>query len=234
MNPDSSIQFNPPEKIPIWAKPFVGRTPAQFLEIYIPRKKVEALAGMMFAFADLGVTLPEWTQNASMQFWKNFIGNKPLRMTESTEDFGVFMVMLEWFIQNPRAFQSEAEPQSKLQNFLGGIAKRVYSLLKQKVVTNFSHAERAQFYMGCSRGEEILAKMRNPDHLAMVKLALLYLAVSVAWREIAEFETHAAREKWLRDGQAIKPNVSSREVYQAFQIINLPGAKPGKPKQIET
>jgi hypothetical protein len=227
-------EIEPLEKVPAWAKPFVGRTVAEFLGRYIPRPKLEAMAGAMFGLVDLGIEIPEWAKNSSRQFWKNYVGNRQLNPKESAEDLGVIVIMVGEFTQGNLACSQPVAPPSKLEKFFSRIAKKFYSLLMQEVVSKLSHEEKAQFYTGCATGEQMVAQIKNPDHLVMVKLAPLYLVVSLAWRKIQWFETHAAREKWLRDEKVIKDNVTSREVYQVFSIIELPGAKPGHPKQPAT
>ena len=225
------------EKIPVWMMPFVGKkTPAEFLETYIPRDKLEAMAGAMSGFVDLGITVPEWAKKASFQFWKNYIGNKPLHPTKSAEDFGVMVVMLEKFTQGHFTQLETAKPPSKLEKLLGKIAKKVYSLLMDKIVSKFSHEEKAQFYAGCVRGEKILARMLNPDHIAMIKRAQVYVVIAAVWRQFEKFPSHAAAERWLRAEKVIgdEESFSSREVYSVFQVIGLPGASVGRPKKLET
>jgi hypothetical protein len=240
---ESEDLIKPFEQIPVWARPFIGKTPAQFLQKFIPRVKLEALAGAMFAFCDLGVTIPKWAQNASMQFWKNYIGNKPLRPTESAEDFGVLLVILEKFIKGHLIQPQTVAPTSKLEIFLSKIAKKVYSLLMREVESKLSHEEKSQFYAGCARGEQILARMQNSNFLDMMPLAPVYLVVAVAWKEIESLDTHAKRIQWLKDNKVIKMITtgdeagkyvpSDRSVYQAFDIIGLLGAKPGKSEKAE-
>lgn len=225
----------PAEKVPAWAKPFVGKTPAQFLEKYIAREKLEVMAGAMYGVVDLEMEIPEWAKNASCQFWKHYIGNCPLRPSESVEDFGVMVVMVEKHI---RGFYIQPHPvtlSSKLDKFLGGVAKKVYSILMKKIVSEFSHEEKAQFYAGCARGEKIIALMQNPNHLDMIQLAPVYLVVATVWKKIESFDTHAERIQWLKANKVIKKVTShdevdkyvpsDRVVYQAFDTIGLPTRK---------
>ena len=240
MKNNSNIQFTRAKKIPVWAKPFIGKTPAQFFEIFIPRKKVEALAGLMFAIGDLGVPLPDWVKNASMQFWKNFIGKRPLRITESVEDFGVLVFIIEQFVKGQFDEPQPVKSQSKLSRFVSSIAKKAYLVLSQEVVSKLTHEEKVQFYSGCVRGKKIIDALQNQNHLDMVPLASVYLVIAVAWREIEDFKDHAARIHWLKVNKVIKKIAShdevekyvpsDRSIYQAFVTIGLPVEIPkGKP-----
>jgi hypothetical protein len=250
-------QIEQVEKIPAIFKPFVGKTPAQFLEKYIAREKVEALAGAMFGFTDLGVAIPNWAKKASIQFWKNYVGDKPLEPLKSAEDFGVFVKLLELYTQGHFDETKPDKPPSKLEKFLSGIAGKVYSLLMKKIVSDFSDSEKSQFYAGCVRAGKIVEKMQNPNYLDMIKRAKVYLIIAAAWRQIERFKTHAERERWLQSlieekeptftngakreiwlqtDEGIKfsaKRLSSREFYDIFQIIELPGATPGRPKNLE-
>jgi hypothetical protein len=218
------------EKIPAIFKPFVGKTPAQFLEKYIAREKLEALAGAMFGFTDIGVAIPEWAKKSSIQFWKNYVGNKPLDPFKSAEDFGVFVKMLELYMQGD--FVEPVKTPSKLEKFLSGIAGRVYSIVMKKIVSDFSDEENLQFYTGCVRAKQIIEKMKNPNYLDMIRRAKAYLIIATAWRQIEGFKTNAEREKWLDKADA--GFLSSSEYYQIFKLIDLPGAAPGRPKKLET
>ena len=228
-NDDDWIE--PAEKIPIWAKPFVGKTPAQFLKKYFPGEKLDALAGAMSGFVDIGVPLPEWAKKASIQFWKHYIGTKPLRPFESVEDFGVMVVMVEKIAQGQYPQPQPVVPQSKFEKFFINIAKKLISVLTKKIISKLSHTEKAQFHTGCSRGEEVLAKLQNTNHTNMTPLADVYLAVCVAWRKVESFETHAERIHWLKANKVVKKvttgdevevyQPSDRAVYQAFETIGL-------------
>lgn len=225
------------EKIPVWAKPFMVNTPAEFLRNYIAKEKLEMIAGAMYGFADIGMTVPEWSKKASIQFWKNYIGNGgPLRPKESVEDFGVLAVMLEKFVQGHFLPSPTNEPLTKLEKFLGNIAKKICKLLSEKIISKLSHEEKAQFYIGCAKGEKIIVRMQNPDHLAMVKRAQVYIAIAAVWRQFEKFPSHAAAERWLRDQKIIgdEDKFSSREVYAVFEVIELPGAAAGRPKNLKT
>jgi hypothetical protein len=227
--------IEPVKKVPAFIKPFMVDTPAQFLEKYIAREKLEALAGASYGFTDLGMEIPEWAKNASCQFWKNYIEKAPLRPRESVEDFGVLAVMMEKFTQGHFIPPQSITPPSKLEKFLSGIAKRVFFLLKEKIVSRLSHDEKAQFHKGCARGEKIIARMQNPNYLDMIQLAPVYLAVAVMWRKIESFDTHADRIQWLKANKVIKKFTthdevdkyvpSDRVVYQAFDTIGLPTGK---------
>jgi hypothetical protein len=256
--PEIQDQIEPAEKIPAIFKPFVGKTPAQFLEKYIAREKLEAMAGFMAGFTDLGVAIPDWSKKASIQFWKNYVGDKPLEPFKSAEDFGIFAKLLELYTKGQFSESKPINPPSKLDKFLSGIAGRVYSLLMKKVVSDFSDAEKSQFYAGCVRAGKIVEKMQNPNYLDMIKRAKVYLIIAAAWRQVEKFKTHAERERWLRslieekeptfineakreiwlqtnEGKKFSAKrISSREFYDIFQIIELPGATPGRPKNPET
>ena len=218
--------------VPLVFRPFVGKTPAQFLGKYIAHEKLEMIAGAMSGFTDLGVSVPEWAKKASFQFWKNYIGNQPLEPFKSAGDFGVFVKILEFYMQGNFEEPKPFKPPSKLEKFLSGIAGRVYSLIMKKVVLDFSDQEKADFYAGFVRASALLEKLQNPDHLAMVRRAKVYLIIATAWKQIEGFKTNAERERWLVEAKA--GFLSSSEYYQIFKLIGLSGATPGRPKKLET
>lgn len=214
---------------PSFLKPFVGKTPAQFLGKYYSQKKVEAAAGIMSGLVpDFGVPVPDWAREASKQFWKYYGFPKNCNPLESARDLGLMIGMLEHWMKHP-----EPAPKSLVEKLLSKTGPKFIAFITKGVVLHFSHREKSEFHAGAHQATEILAKLENPKHLEMQKLAPIYLVVSVAWRELESLKTHADREDWLRAKDVIKDNVTSREVYQAFGIIGLPGAKPGRPKLTE-
>lgn len=240
--------LEPVEKIPAVLKPLANvKSTAEFLQKYIPREQVERLAGAMYGIADMGVWLPEWAKKASCQFWKNYFDKTPLDMLHSAEDFGVMLKMFEVFSNDFTVMPKSLCNWPKLEKFLGKIAHKVFSLCMDKVVTQFSDLEKSQFYAGRAKAEKIIERLNNPEYLKMVKRAKVYLAVAATWRQIESMETNAAREEWLRsflewhdaktserENKFSTAQLSSRDFYDIFQIIDLPGAAPGRPKKSET
>jgi hypothetical protein len=221
---------NPPDKVPAFLKPFVGKTAAQFLGKFFPQKTIEAMGGFISGIApNFGVDVPEWARESSKQFWKYYGFSKNFDASESVRDFGVFAGLVEHFVRNP-----QPEPKSLVDKFLTKAAPKFIKFLTEKAIADLSALQKSEYYAGQHRASEIISKMETPTYLDMVKLAPLYLVVSVAWKKIQSFDTHYEREKWLRTEKVIKENVTSREVYQAFDVIGLPGAKPGRPKHPES
>lgn len=223
-------ETNQDEEIHVSLKQFEGKSPAQFFGEYLSPGQLEALAGIMFGLVDIGVPIPEWAKRASRQFWKFYV-RRQLDPMQSAEDAGVIHRVIEHFAQQPAP-----QPQSTLEKriMLAAMpAAKPGSEEMQKAALLLPPEEAAKFFAGRARAEKIIEKLQNPDYLKMVKLAPIYSAVAIRWKQFLTYSTHADREKWLRDEKVIGENVSSREVYQAFARIELPGAERGRPKKSE-
>ena len=248
----------PIEKVPAIFKPFAGKTPAQFLAKYIHREKLEAMAGAAAGFVDLGLPIPEWTKNASCQFWKNYIGDRPpLDPSKSAEDFGVMVEMIRRYILGDFNGRKPITSPTILEKFCDKIAGKFCSIIIEKAIPTLSNEEKSQFYAGCARAEKIIERLQDTKTIEMVKRANVYLLIATAWRQIESLKSHAERERWLRplleekepkfksdverelwvhgtEGKKFSAKrLSSREYYDIFQIVGLPGAAPGRPKNSE-
>lgn len=218
------------ENVPIFLRPFNVTSPAAFLRKHFPEVVVERMAGFISGFGlEIGVELPEWVRNASKQFWKNYFPES-FRPTESVKDFGVLSKFLEEYAKHGTK-NKQTHPIEKL---MVRVAKSLWSFLMQRVISTFNDQENSDYYAGRVFADEIIKRLDDPNYLQMVKLAKLYMVVSVAWRKIESFATHAERERWLRSEEVIGESVTSREVYQAFDRIGLPAARRGRPKKLET
>jgi hypothetical protein len=144
----------PPEKIPAIFKPFIGISAAQFLAKHFAPEKLDAIAGAMSGFVDIGVNVPEWARQASRQFWKNYTENT-LNPNESNEDFGLMVGLIERCARDGIILNQPNKPSSKLGIWLDKVADKLVRILTDKYVSELSYAEKAEFYAGCARFEEV-------------------------------------------------------------------------------
>jgi hypothetical protein len=227
------------KKFPPFMRPFIGNSPAEVLGKFFPPKAIEAMGGLVSGiFPGFGVQVPEWVRQASYQFWKYYGFSKGFSPFASPKDFGVVIGLLDHAIRKPLP-----EQKSSVEKLVAKALPKMVSFLADKVTSDLSDLEKAQFYTGKHEAAKIFAKVENPNHLDMQALAKVYLVISAAWKEFEACDNHAARIEWLKAKKVIKKDTSADEVdkykpsdralYQAFETIGLPGAKPGKPKQTQ-
>ena len=221
-------------------RPFIGSCPAEVLGKFFPPKAIEAMGGLVSGiFPNFGVTVPEWARQASYQFWKHYGFSKGFNPFVSPKDFGVLIGLMEHCIRKP-----SPKPKSHVERLFDKATPKMLSFFANKLISDLSDLEKSQFYAGKHGAAEIFAKLENPSHLDMVTLAPVYLVISVAWKEIESCDTHAERIQWLKAKKVVKKvaigdevdkyTPSDRVLYQAFETIGLPGAKPGKPKPVQS
>ena len=206
-----------------------GRTPTEVMQALVPNIKIEIIAGLLIGVGvDLGIVLPDWAKEASVQFWKYFVG-KDFDPLHAPKDLGVLIGLIEgiakrWPSENTGANGYESWIRSLLPAFLDSVRKGEQDL---------SPEEAAAYYSGRARSVVVVERVTDASYLKMLKRAPIYLAVALLWERFTPLTSQAEAERWLRSEKVIAEDVDSREVRAAFTVIGLKYRGPGRPKKSE-